>query len=92
MSSYHRKPKQAQKHKRRYNDAHKHLQYSGIKFNPSPSYQTCPECMAGWCAKLGIVTPDASLEPFDASFGSMGLEIFNGKRVVFRIDGDLLIG
>ena len=41
---------------------------------------------------MGIVTPDASLEPFDASLGSMGLEIFNGKRVVFRIDGDLLIG
>lgn len=46
--------------------------------------------MAGWCARFGTVTPDGSLYFVGDASLLIGLEIFNGNRVVLRIDGDLL--
>ena len=51
----------------------------------------CPEYIAGWCAKLGIATPDESREYLDevaSFFVWIGRDILSGKRVALGFDGD----
>lgn len=53
----------------------------------------CPEYMAGWWARLGIVTPVESREYLDEAASLVeliGPDTFNGNRVAFRSDGERL--